>query len=319
MAALLDAHNNAELTFARKELERVVVGDEALWLMCQRESRTFLPFQAEAASVISAELTKCIRAGVPTALLRVGEGEGSVLGLTASTTVHPVQLGWFNEQFFDQSGIVLGDTEACSFAAMIREAIVSADIIGFRSLDRDGQESELEQIPRHVDLGLIRGALGMLYAREFLHNALVRGIFRQRILTSAWIHLALIPHLPVILSASPAVIVITGRPELKEQFSSRLGARLRSFLPVPVEHSRPISEADSHYRKTFPQVIEGLKTDLRGALVLVGAGLFGKLYCHVAKQGGAVAVDLGSAFDVLAGQVTRPAHTLIDIDALRWT
>lgn len=52
--------------------------------------------------------------------------------------------------------------------------------------------------------------------------------------------------------------------------------------------------------------------------MLVGAGFFGKIYCHTAKMNGAVAVDLGSAFDVLAGLSTRPAHTSVDVKALSW-
>jgi hypothetical protein len=50
----------------------------------------------------------------------------------------------------------------------------------------------------------------------------------------------------------------------------------------------------------------------------VGAGLFGKVYCHTAKQDGAVAIDLGSAFDILAGLETRPVHKWYDISAMRW-
>jgi hypothetical protein len=46
--------------------------------------------------------------------------------------------------------------------------------------------------------------------------------------------------------------------------------------------------------------------------VLVGAGIFGKKYCAVAKQHGAVALDLGSAFDILAGKRTRPVHSIAD-------
>jgi hypothetical protein len=65
-------------------------------------------------------------------------------------------------------------------------------------------------------------------------------------------------------------------------------------------------------------VRQRLSRDLRGKLVLVGAGLFGKVYCHTARQHGAVAIDLGSAFDILAGLNTRPIHKAYDINAMRW-
>ena len=65
-------------------------------------------------------------------------------------------------------------------------------------------------------------------------------------------------------------------------------------------------------------MLKRLNQDLRGKLVLAGAGLFAKVYCHAAKLNGAVAIDLGSAFDILAGLETRPAHKDRDINALRW-
>jgi hypothetical protein len=44
-------------------------------------------------------------------------------------------------------------------------------------------------------------------------------------------------------------------------------------------------------------------------LVLIGAGIFGKIYCAAAKRSGGVALDMGSAFDILAGKLTRPANS----------
>ncbi len=311
-------HEN-EVMFARREIERAAIADVTLEALCVRHSRTFLPSRAEAAPTIAKEIRKFVQQRFPAALIRVGEGEGNALGLAMPGPLHFVQLNCFNATFSAQTGIALLEAEARIFGGMIREALMSADIIGFRAFGRDSRpNSELEQIPNLISRGDIRGALGMLYAREFLEAALARGNFRDKILTSAWIHLALIPHLVEILSVPSSVIVITGKTELKDHFQRRLGKRLRSFIAVPDEGSPISSDADSHYRKIFPQVINALKNDLHGTLVLVGAGLFGKIYCHIAKQNGAVALDLGSAFDILAGKKTRPVHSKLDIDSLRW-
>jgi hypothetical protein len=307
-----------EASFTRREVERIAVANETLDTLCKRQSRIFLPLQAEAAAFVAGEIINFIRQRTPASLIRVGDAEGNAIGLTKPLPTHPLQLKTFNTIFFNQNGISLGEEEARSFARTVREALLSADIIGFRSFDVIRVKSELQLISRHIENGEIRGALGILYAREFLQHALEQGIFLHRILTSAWIHLGLIPHLQEIMSVPQSVIIISGRPELKEHFARRLGERLRTFIAVPVDQSRPKLEADSHYRNQFPQVIEFLKTDLRGTLVLVGAGLFGKIYCHVAKQSGAVAIDIGSAFDILAGKSTRPVHSTVDIPALRW-
>jgi hypothetical protein len=105
---------------------------------------------------------------------------------------------------------------------------------------------------------------------------------------------------------------------LKEQFHARLGARLREFITVPVQGFVPSSLTESHYSGSFAKVADRLRRDLRGTLVLVGAGLCGKIYCNVAKMNGAVAVDLGSVFDVLAGLATRPIHADYDFSGASW-
>jgi hypothetical protein len=121
------------------------------------------------------------------------------------------------------------------------------------------------------------------------------------------------------LDAANSIIIITGRAELRDAVRARVGSRLEAFITVPVQGFKPESPDQSHFSKVFPIVRQELdQKDLRGKLVLVGAGLFGKVYCHTAKQRGAVAVDLGSAFDVLAGLETRPIHKQYDISTMRW-
>jgi hypothetical protein len=300
-------------SFARAEFERVMIADESVSSLCIQGCREFLPSRAEAAPIIAKQLISLIKDEIPASLIRVGDGEGNALGLAGPQT-HPIQLETFNSRFFDQNGTRLREDDARAFSEMIRAALISADIIGFRSFE--SVESKL--IPLQIECGVVGGGLGMLYAREFLQNELARGEFCRKTLTSAWIHLALIPYLSEIVSAAKRVVVITGRTELKEHFERRLGGRLHSFLSVPLEGYRPMSEHESHYHSAFPRILQALDTDLRGTLALVGAGFFGKVYCQAAKKAGAVAVDLGSAFDVLAGISSRSIHSKVDIQSLRW-
>jgi hypothetical protein len=110
---------------------------------------------------------------------------------------------------------------------------------------------------------------------------------------------------------------VAGRQELANAFEQRLGTRLRQFVSVPIEASFR-NGSQSHFPDFFNSVKDSLRADLSGALVLVGAGIFGKVYCAVAKQSGGVALDLGSAFDVLANKVTRPSHSHFKFSGLPW-
>jgi hypothetical protein len=59
----------------------------------------------------------------------------------------------------------------------------------------------------------------------------------------------------------------------------------------------------------FPDVYEKLRSEIdppfKGALYLVGAGAFGKVYCDWIKQRGGIGIDIGSVFDGWAGVRVR--------------
>jgi hypothetical protein len=236
------------------------------------------------------------------------------MGMTKAAPLHPLQISTFYEEFLSQNGIAVSQDAAIALCRQIRTALNAADIIGFRSFGTD----EATMIHDSIKREWAYAALGFLYARELLQQGMTEGCWRRSVVTSAWIHLDIIPHLSTIFDQAESIIVITGRTELQDEARARLGKRLEAFITVPVQGFVPPSPEQSHLFSTFPDVRQRLSRDLRGKLVLVGAGLFGKVYCHVAKLHGAVAIDLGSAFDVLVGLKTRPIHKNYDIGAMRW-
>jgi hypothetical protein len=220
----------------------------------------------------------------------------------------------FYQAFVSHNGIPVPEEQALAFCEEVRTALVSADIIGFRSFATD----ERVLISRCIEGDWAYAATGILCARELLQQGMALMWWRRSVVTSAWIHLDLMPYLDKMLNAADAVIVVTGRAQLRGEMESRLGDRLEEFICVPVQGVRPSTIEESHISAAFPAVRARLSRDLAGKLVLVGAGFFGKVYCHIARSHGAVAVDLGSAFDVLAGLSPRPVHANYDVAALRW-
>ena len=53
-----------------------------------------------------------------------------------------------------------------------------------------------------------------------------------------------------------------------------------------------------------------------GALFLVGAGAFGKIYCQWIKERGGIAIDIGSIFDSWAN-IGRVGHPVRSFDVYR--
>jgi hypothetical protein len=75
-----------------------------------------------------------------------------------------------------------------------------------------------------------------------------------------------------------------------------------TWLSVPGEllyYDDDRGRATSHWSRL--EAIVG-HNYLPGEVWLVGAGVLGKLYCHAVQQAGAVAVDVGSVFDVWSGR-----------------
>jgi hypothetical protein len=63
---------------------------------------------------------------------------------------------------------------------------------------------------------------------------------------------------------------------------------------------------------SYPDVIGRVReVSAPGHLVLVGAGILGKVFVHEARQRGAVALDIGSMPDYFAGYKTRDVWDLI--------
>lgn len=303
-----------DIQFITEEFERIFIGDRDLRSLCSRNAPLFLPDGPAAIPAICDRITDALRDRTPISLLRLGDEEGIAMGMTKPAPLHPLQISTFYEEFLSQNDIAVPQDAAIALCREIRTALNAADIIGFRSFGTD----EATMIRDSIKREWAYAALGFLYARELLQQGMTEGCWRRSVVTSAWIHLDIIPHLSTIFDRAESIIVITGRAELHDEARSRLGERLEAFITVPVQGFVPPSPEQSHLLRAFPDVRQRLSQDLRGKLVLVGAGLFGKVYCHVAKLHGAVAIDLGSAFDILAGLSTRPVHKNYDIGAMRW-
>lgn len=300
--------------FARAEFEKIFMEDHKIRSLCCERAHAFLPDGPAAAPIICDRILASLRDKVPVSLLRVGNGEGNAVSMTKGV-LHPLQISTFYTEFLSQNGIAVPLDAAIALCRDVKRALISTDIVGFRSFRVD----ERSVIRDRIEGGDGYAAMGFLYAREFLQQGLIEGYWRQATITSAWIHLDVMPYLSKILEEANSIIVITGRAELRDAVLSRVGSRLEAFITVPVQGFIPQSADQSHFFKEFPIVCQELhQRDLGGKLVLVGAGLFGKVYCHIAKQNGAVAIDLGSSFDVLAGLETRPVHKEYDLSALRW-
>ena len=250
----------------------------------------------------------------PFSLIRLGDGEAVVLSFDNDIWLQDLD---YLHGHWGAEGVTL---EAVSEVKRgLQEAIRGADVIGIRNdilnsslpddlLVKPGPEIKdyvtstfdirQEEIANLTGIGARRLAM--------LHRVLSQTEWSDdQLFCSAWIHWELLATgtLDEILSDVPEVVLVTSRPELELMVARRFGVPTKAVIVpdkfvVAPEPGRHVPERFHNIRSEF---------DFRaGTLVLVGAGIPGKVYCQWLKESGCVAVDVGAVFDAWVGRASRP-------------
>jgi hypothetical protein len=255
-----------------------------------------------------------VTAAEPFSLIRLGDGEGVVLSLGDDLWLEDLS---YLHGHWGTNGVTLGSVAEVKRG--LESAIQGADVIGLRPdilgvslpsdlLGRSGNEvREFVTSSFHLR-GEEREKLSPLGARRLalLHRELSRVNWsaHQRF-CSAWIHWELLASgaLDRILEEVSHVGLVTSRPELEAMVADRFDSRTRAVVVPDKFVEAP--EAGRHVPDRYMTVRSEL-TFPEGTLVLVGAGIPGKVYCQWLKEAGCVAIDVGAVFDAWVGKASRP-------------
>lgn len=254
---------------------------------------------------VHATVRRAIETRTPLSLVRLGDGEGRVIGYpdhVPPRLLADIWHTWFGHHAY---------TEAA--AAEIRSALKgvcrAADIVG------------IPKAEPNIDCEF--GRVAVLLPREDF-------VTPETMLCHAGIHLGL--HraglYPSLLAGLPRVGVV-GPRDLTGILPALADVGSVEWLPVPPEMAfsdlAPAEKsvqvaADAHLNVRFPALMEREIPDLLarhpGLVVLVGAGILGKLYCGRIRELGGIALDVGSMMDVWAGLKTRDNHDFAGLRAV---
>ncbi len=313
-----DSARDWAFAWERFEAMRAHFDDDAFLRTCRQRTKAIFPDIAEAAPAVAAEAETALAGGAPWSLVKIGDGEGLLL-----STILP---GWEGSWFLrvrqpgvrSTTGIEYVQAEFDQWRAMLLDAVYNADVLAVRSIDRGLVGSELENVEHDLKIGEIKGALGVMGGRAFLERELARGSFLKATLVSHWIYAGFIPYLERVARSAERLVVVSGIPELLREFERRVDPIPCVSIECPPEFFRPETRAQSHWGR-FPEFLERVeRASGPRTLVLTGAGIFGKFYCDAAKRRGAVAVDMGAGFEILAGRASRPVFEFFDAQSLKW-
>ncbi len=90
---------------------------------------------------------------------------------------------------------------------------------------------------------------------------------------------------------------------------------VNQYLVAPESKFTSGYDGDVHYPTQFnriPRWMDVLSERHPGSLLLVGAGVIGKIYCNWWRDRGGIAFDAGGVFDAWAGRVTRGPERGLD-------
>lgn len=294
--ALLDAY--------RAVLASSSYGSDAEWLLREypasnaHEALSRVPFVAEDEAIRA--LCDSIRVARPFSLIRLGDGEGNVLGwlMEPQSAFLRRQAEMILRNWFGTAA--LPPSEYGPLFADFEEAIRAADLLGVPLPAR--LDYELRNEPRGY-WGVYFAALyscvnapGIPFVTPVIHLLLFRYPEFIDALRSA-------QHLNTI-SCHPGF-----GPKLRGELRVASGADLlipgemgSAALPEQARRGR-------HYPVEYARVCAQIAQLVPGSIVLIAAGICGKVYAHKAKQAGCVAIDIGAIADFLMGCNTRTIFT----------
>jgi hypothetical protein len=238
---------------------------------------------------------------IPFSCVRVGDGEGRLLGYPFVFSDFDISYEVLNYQFGGASTDLMTANYSkyilCDQIKLLRQlivdALVSADYIGIPVADffRSVRQSSFKDL--HGAMGYVVGFQESLLIRKDLDSSQILGTNIFQLLCTHT------NFLLIILQASRRVFYINDK---NMDISFKLLNIDKPFIHIPVPSHSTWSMDKSLYGQ-FPFQYKFICSQiseyghLGGDLFLIGAGILGKHYANYVKRNGGVGLDIGSVFD----------------------
>ena len=220
-------------------------------------------------------------------MIRLGDGEGLFLCGRRPDLGGAIANGAEIEARLAAQGHRLNDPEHRDLRHQLAEAVARADWVGIPDLP--------QCLNGPVDLVSVASGLALLLQEEqrraLMPRLAVGGWHAHNFLLQAGcygrdpfdrVNVLIAPSLPANLRGDPDLL----------------------WLPIPGEAGlRPDAfGAESHYPRVYQKTLAAIDHLIQpGDLVLVGAGILGKIYCDAIRRRDGIAVDVGSVIDLCSG------------------
>ena len=246
----------------------------------------------------------------PFSAVRIGDGEANFLAFGAYQGTPNRDRYAFAASITNQSDTFqVTETWMLVLRELMRQATVSADMVGVLGLwrprapgEKDADAEPIIQKCRNDP----RGMMGHFRGIDLMLRWAAAGHLRSKIIAPAHLYFAVVMYLDQLLALTDRVVCITDKLEVVELLQQKFpDCRFDAIMVGRWNQTRGRAVAEPGF---LAEVEAAMPQDMSGCLCLVGAGVWAEFYCTWAKQRGAVAVDIGSGYDLLAGKISRPVH-----------
>jgi hypothetical protein len=246
-------------------------------------------------------IEKCVAQGREASFVRLGDGEGNLLGLRLDD--YPALAAYCAREVsvmhFGAPDLLL--TAGTDLRRDFHIALRNAELIGLPG--RFSLRFLLAMRNQRLDLRAIYGVGAVFcYLQQFAGDLALS----EKVGSSSAFHQSLLPHYQGLIEGRDIGLVSCHRG-LVQGLQRCMGARSIDFYPVPKQAK--IIDGDETDTDHYPRRYRALLGELRGArpgiLYFVAAGMPGKVYCDAIRAAGGIAVDIGATADIWAGVRSR--------------
>ncbi len=237
------------------------------------------------------------------ALIRLGDGEGHYLPYKASLQSFQAEDQQFSQEIWWGKSLITTEKWQ-KIKALYHDAIAHANILGIpdpQRICRNLLEPGLNKGELNRES---RGLLAVMNTVESLSKT-YKEAEEAPIISSCHIHsqLEVLGFWELILAEIDECVLISSHPELPKWLLEKHAVKLSKeyLLPTEYKFAEQMGYDKSPEKPHFPDHFEFICRDITvaypGQVFIVAAGFLGKMYCHLIRQRGGIALDVGSTAD----------------------
>ena len=235
-------------------------------------------------------------------MLRLGDGEGAFVTLGEEdeanyshlyrTNRHNRMAMWFGPEFPWESNGFFEETMRLEEAIADADVVAIPDLPWIRNAYKISSHVGIPSLSNVIRLSSIKQG-GSFTSASIAKELHLRGAYKR------------------ILAAARRATLLTCLADLPLVVKDHFNLDAVDLIAIPGEEGSRLALGENvHFGGHYPDVYNHLCAELRrpwnGEVVLVAAGILGKLYTRLIGRNGGVAIDIGSLADMWLGKKTRP-------------